>query len=110
MAAKKNKKKVGENTIAVNRKARHEFFIEDKFEAGLVLEGWEVKSLRDGKVQLNESYVHVRNGEAWLANALITALQLMNITDQNRQEQLLGVEYSEIIKKLENHRFNMTSF
>ena len=43
-------------------------------------------------------------------NALITALQLMNITDQNRQEQLLGVEYSEIIKKLENHRFNMTSF
>jgi SsrA-binding protein len=75
MAAKKNKKKVGENTIAVNRKARHEFFIEDKFEAGLVLEGWEVKSLRDGKVQLNESYVHVRNGEAWLANALITALK-----------------------------------
>ena len=75
MAAKKNKKKVGENTIAVNRKARHEFFIEDKFEAGLVLEGWEVKSLRDGKAQLNESYVHVRNGEAWLANALITALK-----------------------------------
>ncbi|WP_091711783.1 SsrA-binding protein SmpB [Methylophaga sulfidovorans] len=75
MAAKKNKKKVGENTIAVNRKARHDFFIEDRFEAGLVLEGWEVKSLRDGKVQLNESYVHVRNGEAWLANALITALK-----------------------------------
>ena len=43
-------------------------------------------------------------------NALITALQLMNITDQNRQEQLLGVEYSEIMKKLENYRFNMTSF
>ncbi|WP_417498859.1 SsrA-binding protein SmpB [Methylophaga sp.] len=75
MAAKKNKKKVGENTIAVNRKARHEFFIEDRFEAGLVLEGWEVKSLGDGKAQLNESYVHVRNGEAWLANALITALK-----------------------------------
>jgi SsrA-binding protein len=59
----------------VNRKARHDFFIEDRFEAGLVLEGWEVKSLRDGKVQINESYVHVRNGEAWLANALITALK-----------------------------------
>jgi len=43
-------------------------------------------------------------------NALITALQLMNITDQNRQEEFLGVEYAEIIKKLENHRFNMTSF
>ena len=43
-------------------------------------------------------------------DALITALQLMNITDQNRQEQLLGVDYKEIVKKLENHRFNMTSF
>lgn len=75
MAAKKNKKKADDNTIAVNRKVRHEFFIEERFEAGLVLEGWEVKSLRDGRVQLNESYVHVRNGEAWLANALITALK-----------------------------------
>jgi hypothetical protein len=43
-------------------------------------------------------------------DALITALQLMNIRDQNRQEEYLGVQYSEIIKKLENHRFNMTSF
>lgn len=75
MAAKKNKKKTDDNTIAVNRKVRHDFFIEERFEAGLVLEGWEVKSLRDGRVQLNESYVHVRNGEAWLANALITALK-----------------------------------
>ncbi len=75
MAVKKNKKKSDDNTIAVNRKVRHDFFIEDRFEAGLVLEGWEVKSLRDGKIQLNESYIHVRNGEAWLANALITALK-----------------------------------
>ncbi len=75
MAVKKKKSKADSNTIAVNRKVRHDFFIEDRFEAGLVLEGWEVKSLRDGKVQLNESYVHVRNGEAWLANALITALK-----------------------------------
>jgi len=43
-------------------------------------------------------------------DALITALQLMNIRDQNRQEEYLGVQYSEIIKKLENYRFNMTSF
>ena len=79
MAAKKNKKKADDNTIAVNRKVRHDFFIEERFEAGLVLEGWEVKSLRDGRVQLNESYVHVRNGEAWLANALITALKTASI-------------------------------
>ena len=75
MANKSKKKSLSDNTIAMNRKAGHEFFIEEKFEAGLVLEGWEVKSLRDGKVQLNESYVHIRNGEAWLANALITALK-----------------------------------
>jgi SsrA-binding protein len=75
MGKKTKNKSSNDNTIAVNRKARHDFFIEDRFEAGLVLEGWEVKSLRDGKVQINESYVHVRNGEAWLANALITALK-----------------------------------
>lgn len=73
MAAKKQKKKSG-NTIAQNRQARHEFFIEDRFEAGIALEGWEVKSLRDGKLQLNESYVLVRQGEVWLSNARVTPL------------------------------------
>jgi SsrA-binding protein len=75
MATKKNKNKANDNTIAANRKVRHEYFIEDRFEAGIALEGWEVKSLRDGKVQLDDSYVHIRNGEAFLANALITALK-----------------------------------
>ncbi len=51
-------------TIAENRKARHDYFIEDRYEAGLALEGWEVKSLRAGRAQLKESYVYVRNGEA----------------------------------------------
>jgi len=60
--------------IAVNKKARHNYFIEDTFEAGIVLEGWEVKSLRDGRAQLAESYVHVRNGEAWLFGAHISPL------------------------------------
>ena len=57
-------------TIAENRKARHDYFIEDRYEAGLALEGWEVKSLRAGRAQLKESYVYVRNGEAWLRRAL----------------------------------------
>ncbi|AFJ01357.1 tmRNA-binding protein SmpB [Methylophaga frappieri] len=74
MAAKK-KPQHDDNTIAQNRKARHEFFIEEKFEAGLVLEGWEVKSLREGKCQLSDSYVLLRDGEAWLSNALVTALK-----------------------------------
>jgi len=70
-------KKKGENsgnTIVLNRKARHDFFVEDKFEAGIALEGWEVKSLRAGRVQIRDSYVLLKNGEAYLFGALITPL------------------------------------
>lgn len=62
------------NTVAVNRKARHDYFIEERIEAGLVLEGWEVKSLRDGRLQLSESYVLLKNGAAWLIGAHISPL------------------------------------
>ncbi|MDX1509562.1 MAG: SsrA-binding protein SmpB, partial [Woeseiaceae bacterium] len=71
--SKKRKKPAG-NLIAVNRRARHDYFIEDSFEAGLALEGWEVKSLRDGRAQLAEAYVHLRNGEAWLVGAHFSPL------------------------------------
>jgi len=70
----KKSKKTTSNVIAVNRKARHDYFIEDTFEAGLVLEGWEVKSLRAGNAQLTESYVYIRNGEAWLIGAHFSPL------------------------------------
>ena len=60
--------------IAANKRARHDYFIEDRVEAGLALEGWEVKSLRDGRAQLTESYVHIRNGEAWLVGAHFSPL------------------------------------
>ena len=66
--------KSGKDYIAVNRKARHDYLIEQTFEAGLVLEGWEVKSLRQGRVQLVESYVVIRNQEAWMVGGLITPL------------------------------------
>lgn len=68
------KKKIDSSQIAVNRKARHEFFIEEKLEAGLVLEGWEVKSLRAGRVQISESHVIIKHGEAWLLGAQIQPL------------------------------------
>lgn len=68
------KKNTTNSTIARNKKARHEFSVEDTFEAGLALEGWEVKSLREGRAQLTESYVHIRQGEAWLLGAHITPL------------------------------------
>ncbi|MCB2427325.1 SsrA-binding protein SmpB [Methylophaga pinxianii] len=90
--ATKNKPQQTDNTIARNRKARHEFFIEEKFEAGLVLEGWEVKSLREGKAQLSDSYVLIRHGEAWLANALITALKTASthvVPEPQRDRKLL---------------------
>lgn len=73
MAGKKNKL-TENNIIAVNRQARHDYFIEATFEAGLVLEGWEVKSLRAGRVSLKESYVLLKDGEAWLFGAHISPL------------------------------------
>jgi len=66
MGKKKTKSKTGSSTIALNKKARHNYFIEDHFEAGLVLQGWEVKSLREGRAQLTESYIVINNSEAWL--------------------------------------------
>jgi SsrA-binding protein len=71
------KKKVvseGPQIIAENRKARHNYFIEQSFEAGLALEGWEVKSLRAGKGQISESYVIIKDGEAWLLGSHISPL------------------------------------
>ncbi|MBS0286269.1 MAG: SsrA-binding protein SmpB [Proteobacteria bacterium] len=62
------------NRIAENRKARFEYTIEEIFEAGIVLQGWEVKSLRDGKGGISDSHVIIKGGEAWLLNAVITPL------------------------------------
>ncbi len=73
MSKKKNKHDSA-RIIALNKKARHDFFIENRVEAGLSLEGWEVKSLREGRVQLKESYVQFRDGEAWLTGAHISPL------------------------------------
>lgn len=66
MVNKKSSSKSSSNTIALNKKARHDYFLEERFEAGLALQGWEVKSLREGRVQLTESYVIIQNDEAWL--------------------------------------------
>ncbi len=61
-------------SIVDNKKAFHDYFIEERFEAGLVLEGWEVKSIRAGRIQLKEAYVIVRNGEIFLFGAHISPL------------------------------------
>ena len=72
--AKKPKKKQNDNTIARNRKARYDYTIESTFEGGLVLEGWEVKSLREGKAQIDESYIFAKNGELEWVGGTITPL------------------------------------
>lgn len=86
------KKKAPSNQIAVNRKARHNYHIEDNFEAGLALMGWEVKSIRDGRVQMDESYVMARDGELWWFGGSITPLLSASThvkTDAFRNRKLL---------------------
>ncbi|HTQ36685.1 MAG TPA: SsrA-binding protein SmpB [Steroidobacteraceae bacterium] len=82
----------GAATIAENRKARHEYFIEERLEAGLALAGWEVKSLRAGRAQLAESYVVVSHGEVFLVGAHVTPLVSASthvIANPVRQRKLL---------------------
>ena len=74
MGKAKKQKQSESNTIALNKKSRHDFILGDRYEAGLVLEGWEVKSLRAGRIQLRDSYVIVKDNEAFLLGALITPL------------------------------------
>ena len=78
--------------IAVNRKARFDYFIEERFEAGISLMGWEVKSMRAGKAQIAEAYVYLKNGEAFLFGAHIGALNSASThvdTDPTRTRKLL---------------------
>ena len=79
-------------TIAENRKARHDYFIEETYEAGIALQGWEVKSLRAGRAQLKEAYVFIKDGEAFLFGAHISALPTASthvIPDPIRTRKLL---------------------
>lgn len=90
--SKANQKSGADRAIALNKKARHDYFIEEVLEAGVALEGWEVKSLRAGKAQVTESYVHLRNGEAWLLGAHITPLKTASThvrADPTRTRKLL---------------------
>jgi len=100
MSQHKEKSAKAGSTIALNKKARHDYFIEDKFEAGIALQGWEVKSLRAGRAQLTESYVVIKNGEAWLLGAHITPLPTASThvqADPTRTRKLL-LHHNELTK------------
>ena len=88
----KKKPKAQSSTIALNKKAKHNYFLEQKFEAGISLMGWEVKSLREGKVNLTDTYVMLQNGEAWLIGTNITPLATASthyVTEPIRSRKLL---------------------
>ena len=88
----KKKPKQSSNTIAQNKKARHDYHLEQKFEAGVQLQGWEVKSLRMGEIQITDTYVLMKDGEAFLLGAHINPLKTVSthyVTDPTRTRKLL---------------------
>jgi SsrA-binding protein len=107
-----DKKKAAQSRIADNKKAVYNYHIEDRFEAGMVLEGWEVKALRAGKVQLTDGYVIIRNGELYLigcqVNPLISASTHMR-ADSARTKKLLMKkdEIERLIGKVEQKGFTL---
>ena len=99
-------------SIAQNKKAFHDFFIEEKFEAGIVLEGWEVKAIRAGRVQLKEAYVIIRSGELFLIGSHISPLPTASThinPDPVRTRKLLlhSEEISKLIGKVERAGFTL---
>ena len=105
-------KKDPERLIAENRKARYDYFIEERLEAGLVLEGWEVKSMRAGKAQVAEAYVYLKEGEAFLFGANITPLKTASthlVPDPIRTRKLLlnKAELSRLVGSVERKGYTL---
>jgi len=99
-------------SIVDNRKAFHDFFIEDRFEAGLVLQGWEVKAIRAGRAHLKEAYVIVRGAELFLLGAHITPLTAASThvtADPTRTRKLLlnAAEIAKLIGKVERAGYTL---
>ena len=99
-------------SIADNKKAFHDYFIEDKFEAGLVLEGWEVKAIRAARVQLKEAYVVVKSGQVYLIGCHISPLLAASThihPDPTRSRKLLlhAAEINKLIGKTERAGFTL---
>jgi SsrA-binding protein len=98
--------------IVQNKKAHHDYSIEERFEAGVVLEGWEVKAIRAGQVQLGEAYVVVRDGELYLLNGHITPLKTASThinPDPTRTRKLLlhAAEIRKLIGKVERAGYSL---
>lgn len=99
-------------SIANNKKAFHDYFIEEKYEAGIALEGWEVKSIRAGRVQIKEAYVVIKGGEIWLLGMHVTPLPTASThihPDPLRTRKLLlhGSEIMKLIGKVERAGYTL---
>jgi len=99
-------------SIVENRKAHHDYFIEERHEAGIVLEGWEVKSIRSGRAQLGEAYVVIRAGELYLLNSHISPLPTTSThvkAEPTRTRKLLlhGSEIRKLIGKVERAGYSL---
>jgi len=99
-------------SIVQNRKAHHDYFIEERYEAGLVLEGWEVKSIRAGRAQIADGYVTIKNDEVWLIGAHISPLPTVSthfVPDPTRSRKLLlhAEELKRLIGKVEQRGFTL---
>lgn len=113
MSKAKEKLTDHERLIAVNKRARFEYFIEDTYEAGLMLQGWEVKSLRAGRAQITEAYVVIKKGEAWLIGAHVTPLKQTCthvLADSTRTRKLLlnHKELTTLVGKVERSGYTLT--
>jgi SsrA-binding protein len=104
--------KVVGKTIALNRRARHEYHLEQRFEAGLALQGWELKSIRAGRANIGESYAIVRGGELFLFGAQVTPLISASthvVADERRTRKLLlhRHEIDQLVDKLEREGYTL---
>lgn len=97
---KPKEKKDKDSTIALNKRARHEYHIDERFEAGLALQGWEVKSLRAGRINFGDSYALIRNGEIYLFGASIPPLlsASTHVVAEDRRTRKLLLHRAEIDK------------
>ena len=114
MASKKKSKKAPSGTIALNKKARYDYHIEERIEAGIALQGWEVKSLREGKVQIGDGYVLLKDGEAFLLGGHITPMFSASShvkTDPRRTRKLLlhKQEITRLIGAVERKGFTIVA-
>jgi SsrA-binding protein len=99
-------------SIVENRKAFHDYFVEERYEAGIALEGWEVKAIRAGRVQLKEAYVVIRNGELFLIGAHVSALPTASThvqPDPTRTRKLLlhAEEIRRLVGKVEQAGYTL---